>query len=147
MNICRLIELAGIDRNLGSYDYAVPQGWLMQDPENRRANYWWYPYDRKKPGHLFGRPLKWAAVARLVLRRLRLQESPEIFDDFLKVWAYAHPGKPLDKFGMKLLARWIEKYRGEHWELCRINLAYCFKGAGVPMPDFIEHPESTSQAA
>jgi hypothetical protein len=72
--------------------------------------------------------------------------------DFLNTWAVAHPEKPLDAFGRKLIARCIEK------EVCRdrfdlhlvlVNLRYCFKSASVPMPDFImeEKPAAENRQA
>lgn len=151
MNICKLATLAGLDR-FGSYDYAVPIGWLMEDPEKRRPHFWWYS---QKPGSLFGRPLAWRAVARLALWKMRREfpgASFQDISDFLNTWAVAHPEKPLDAFGRKLIARCIEK------EVCRdrfdlhlvlVNLRYCFKSASVPMPDFImeEKPAAENRQA
>lgn len=148
MNICKLATLAGLER-FGTYDYAVPYQWLMQDPEKNRPHYWWYP---RKPGNLFGRPLAWRAVARMALWKMRRETSPDIMD-FLHAWAVAYPGKELDAFGRGLIARHIEA-EVERWgdklylHLVLVNLRYCFSGAGVPLPDFLqESPAEIRQAA
>lgn len=135
MNICKLATLADLER-FGTYDYAVPFDWLMQDPEKRRPHFWWYPQKRRL---LFGRPLAWRTVARLALWKMRRETAPDIMD-FLNTWAVAYPEKPLDAYGRKLIARYIESENcREDWQLhmLLVNLRYCFKGAGVPMPDFI----------
>ena len=142
MNICKLATLAGLD-HFGTYDYSVPFDWLMQNPEKNRPHYWWYS---KKPGSLFGRPLKWAAVARMALWKMRRELSPDLMD-FLNAWSVAHPEKQLDRFGRKLIARFIEAEDcREPWQVhsMLMNLRLCFKGAGVPLPDFLEETPDTS---
>ena len=104
LSLDTITQLADLDR-FGAFDFAVPEHWLMQDPEKRRPHFWYYPR-AKKPGRLFGRPLKWMAAARLALKNLRQQGIPEL-DNWLRLWAYAHPGKGLDRDGIEAMKRFI----------------------------------------
>jgi hypothetical protein len=96
--------LGGIDR-FGAFDYAVPEHWLMQDPEKNRPHVWFYPRGNK-PGRIFGRPLKWMAAARLGLREMRKAGIPEI-EKWLRLWAYVYPGRGLDADGIAAFKRFL----------------------------------------
>ena len=98
MDLTTLASDACLDR-FGSWDYAVPMDWLMADPEKRRPHVWFYP-SAKKRGNIFGRPLKWSAIARLSLRMQARAGVPRL-DNYLRTWAFAHPGKGLSATGIK----------------------------------------------
>lgn len=139
LNLDTLGRLANIDHRLGVYDYAVPIDWMMQDPENRRENVWWYPYDRKKPGNLRGRPLAWKALARLALRNMRQMEDPQLHH-WIDCWTYLHPGKPLDAFGLRLLRRWMDEFEIE--SLAEANAHIILSHHDLPLPDFVPPREA-----
>lgn len=131
MDLDKLARLADLER-FGTYDYAVPHDWLMVDPEKRRPHFWWYP---AKPGRqsMFGRPLKWMAVARLALRRYRIAMPPQNSRDlhtYMEVWKFVHPGKQLDAFGENLIREWIET-EGRQWLQI---LRFSFQHMAIPAP-------------
>jgi len=105
MDLTNLAADACLDR-FGSWDYAVPMDWLMQDPEKRRPHVWFYPFQQNRGkgtyrrGVIFGRPLKWTAIARLSLRMQALAGVPRL-ENYLRTWAFAHPGKGLDATGIQ----------------------------------------------
>ena len=144
MNICKLASLADLER-FGTYDYAVPMNWLMEDPEKRRPHFWWYPSGKKR-GTLWGRPLKWAAVARMALWKMRREVSPDLHD-FLQVWAFAYPGKALDALGEALVRKWIERYPEETAEYKTMVLGWEFEGLNLPLPRFLAPDESAPSKA
>jgi hypothetical protein len=108
MQLDTIASIAGIDQ-LGTFDYAVPMNWLMQDPEKHR-HYCWYYAQGKKPGALWGRPLAWRAVGRLALRVLRARgiSATKSLDNYLRIWAYVYPGKTLDKPGIEAVNHYIQ---------------------------------------
>lgn len=127
MNLEKLFSFAQLER-FGTYDYSVPIGWLMEDPEARRPHVWWYA---DKPGSMFGRPLKWAAAGRLALRMMRRAGNPELFD-YLSVWKFVHPAKPLDAFGESLCQAWLREHPEMH-----SALAWNLDHLEIPLPSFI----------
>jgi hypothetical protein len=150
MNLCELATLSGLER-FGSYDYAVPYDWLMKDPEKRRPHFWWYPrtpevlppgYRKsyRKPGSLMGRPLKWAAVARLALRMLRRgnhdSNTSTDLHLYMEVWKICYPGKPLDAHGEKLVREFLadspdkEEYRA-------FIIEFVFQHMEIPAPGWL----------
>ncbi len=150
MDLCKLASLADLER-FGSYDYAVPMGWLMEDPEKRRPHFWWYPrtpevlppaYRKsfRKPGSLMGRPLKWAAVARLALKNLRLgsHDSSTSTDlhRYMEVWKIVHPGQPLDAYGETLAREWIAEMPDKE-DARQCILEFSFRHMEIPPPAFL----------
>lgn len=105
MDLCKLAADAGLDR-FGAWDYAVPMDWLMADPEKRRPHVWFYPLKSGRRGMIFGRPLKWAAIARLSLRMQERAGVPRL-DNYLRTWAFAHPGKGLSATGIQAVRDFI----------------------------------------
>ncbi len=128
MDLDKIVKIAALDK-FGSYDYAVPFDWLIKDPENRRPHFWFYPVTKKR-GQLFGRPLKWLAVARLALRVIRRQGIPDL-DEYLRLWAFTHPGKPLDSTGIDALNRYIKTASIVE----QFNLEWVLKYYEIPLPD------------
>lgn len=149
MDLCKLARIAQVER-FGSYDYAVPMDWLMQDPEKRRPHFWWYS---RKSRSLFGRPLKWAAVARLALRMLRRKEADNStstdLHQYMEVWRICHPGKPLDAFGESLVRAWLDEAPDKE-EYRAYIVEFAFHHMDVPPPQWLVDmtpDRSASQAA
>jgi hypothetical protein len=135
MNLDKLTALADLER-FGTFDYAVPMGWLMEDTEARRPHFWWYPAAKDgRRQSMFGRPLKWLAVGRLALRMLRKKEAANLADlhTYMELWKFVHPGKPLDAFGENLIREWIET-EGSKWIHI---LEFSFKHMEIPAPAFL----------
>ena len=160
MDLCKLATLADLER-FGSYDYAVPYDWLMKDPEKRRPHFWWYPrtpevmpasYQKsfRKPGSLMDRPLKWAAVARLALKCMRLgpHESSTSVDlhRYMEVWRFAHPGKPIDAYGEQLTREWINE-KPDRAEANEHIIEFAYRHMDIPLPAWLKPTPAVSQAA
>lgn len=140
MQLDKLCKLAGIDR-LGAWDYAVPMHWMMEDPENRRENVWFYP-SGKKPGRTFGRPLKWKTIGRLALRMMRAAGIPEL-DEWLRVWAFVHPGRTIDRDGIEAVKRFIENSS----DSMRFHIGAIISHYEIPAPPHGTFAEAPRQAA
>lgn len=97
-----LVNVAGLDR-FGSYDFAVPQGWLDRNPDQHGHCLWFYRRESHRPGYLMGRPLSFRAIARLAIRTMRKAADP-FYHTYALVWSVAYPGCPLDETGRRLVA-------------------------------------------
>lgn len=126
MNISALAAAADLD-HYGSWDYAVPYQWLMEDPEARRENLWFYP--AKGNRSMFGRPLSWRVLARLALRRMRRTPTHD-FSTYAQLWAYLHPGKPLDLAGLTIAAAYLATF--SDGGIADWNLDYLLRHFGIP---------------
>lgn len=92
-DVRRVWELANLG---GEFDTAVPWGWMaariarQKETGNRGlspvGHVWWYPDAHRSPAkhqccHIFGRPLRWAAVVKIArqnLARLRKEAGLEV---------------------------------------------------------------------
>lgn len=121
------IATASDVERFGTFDYATPINWMMEDSENRREFCWWYP-SKRRPGKMCGRPLSYRALARLALREARKQGVPDMLL-YAKLWAYAHPGRPLDRAGIDS----IRKILAEDPHLAG-TVGYVLRRLQVPEP-------------
>lgn len=121
------ITAASQVERFGQFDYAVPDHWLMVDPEKRRHYCWYYP--RTKPGRRlpWSRPLSYRTLARLALRMERRKGVPDL-SKWAKLWAYVHPGKEFDRHGIEAVRRHL--LEDPHM----MGLVWLFQELRIPPP-------------